>query len=161
MKWGRIVPIAALVVVAATTAGCATQSGDGGGPESSGDDGIKASSCVDWVTLPTAADRRTESDLVVDAEVTRTDRTVERGGIYDVYEATVTDVSKGSAPGDTIDVISTSDQCTTSGEPVEYVDSDALADEGTYRLYLTKADPDDDSVWRLVVPGAADPLTTG
>lgn len=58
--------------------------------------------------------------------------------------------------------MSTSDQCTTSGEPVEYLDGDVLAPGGTFRLYLTKADPeDDDSVWCLVVPGAAEPLTTG
>ncbi|RPE85228.1 hypothetical protein EDF28_1173 [Curtobacterium sp. PhB137] len=157
MGWGRIVPVVVVAVLASgVLAGCGADGRiQGIGP------GTSVSSCIDYVPL-TAAERRDAADLVVDARVTRTDRTVELGGVYDVHDAEVTKVAKGDAPGTTIEVVSTSDKCTTSGEPVEYLDGDVLADEGRFRLYLTKADPDDDdSVWQLVVPGAADPLATG
>lgn len=157
MRWGRVVPA---VVVAAVVSGALGGCGADGTIRSTGP-GTSVGSCIDYVPM-TAAERREAADLVVDGQVTKTDRTVEIGGVYDVYEAEVTTTSKGDDPGTTIDVVSTSDQCTTSGEPVEYLDGDVLAPGGTFRLYLTKADPeDDDSVWRLVVPGAADPLTTG
>jgi hypothetical protein len=157
MQWGRIVPVVVLaVVVAGGLAGC-----DAEGRIRSIGPGTSVSSCIDYVPM-TAAERRESADLVVEGQVTKTDRTVEIGGVYDVYDAEVTTTSKGDAPGTTIEVVSTSDQCTTSGEPVEYLDGDVLEPGGTFRLYLTKADPeDDDSVWRLVVPGAAEPLTTG
>lgn len=156
MGRGRIVMVAVAVAVLSSgvLAGCGTDGQvQGLGP------GTSVSSCIDYVTM-TAAERRDAADLVVDAQVTRSDRTIELGGVYDVYDAEVTDVAKGDDPGTTIDVVSTSDQCTTSGEPVEYVEGDVLEPEGAFRLYLTKSDADDD-VWRLVVPGAADPLTTG
>ncbi|PZO60598.1 MAG: hypothetical protein DI639_03815 [Leifsonia xyli] len=157
MQWGRIVPVAAVALMASgALAGCGAD-----GTVQSIDTGTSVSSCIDYVPM-TAAERRESADLVVDGQVTKTDRTVEIGGVYDVYDAEVTTTSKGDAPGTTIEVVSTSDQCTTSGEPVEYLDGDVLEPGGTFRLYLTKADPeDDDSVWRLVVPGAAEPLTTG
>ena len=157
MQWGRIGPVVVLaVVVTGGLAGC-----DAEGRIQSIGPGTSVSSCIDYVPM-TAAERRESADLVVEGQVTKTDRTVEIGGVYDVYDAEVTTTSKGDAPGTTIEVVSTSDQCTTSGEPVEYLDGDVLEPGGTFRLYLTKADPeDDDSVWRLVVPGAAEPLTTG
>lgn len=157
MQWGRIAPVAALVVVLSSTlAGCGSESR----VQSLNDDDVQSSGCTHYMELKTPAERRDAADLVVDADVTKTDRTVEPQGIYQVYEATVTDVTKGdAAPGDTIQVISTSDQCETSGEPVEYLEGDPLADEGTFRLYLS---PDeDDDVWQLVVPGAAEPQPAG
>lgn len=157
MQWGRIAPVVALVIVlGGTLAGCGTESR----VQSINDDNVQSTGCTDHVQLETPAERRDAADLVVDADVTKTDRTVEPQGIYQVYEATVTGVTKGdAAPGDTIQVISTSDQCETSGEPVEYLEGDPLADEGTFRLYLS---PDeDDDVWRLVVPGAAEPQPAG
>jgi FlaG/FlaF family flagellin (archaellin) len=163
MQWGRIAPVVALVVVlGGTLAGCATEtSGSSDGPtdQSSQAGPVQSGFCADYIQLKTPAERRDAADLVVDADVTKTDRTVEPQGIYEVYEATVTDVTKGDAvaPGDTIQVISTSDQCETSGEPVEYLEGDPLADEGTFRLYLSPTDDEDDEVWRLVVPGAAEP----
>lgn len=160
MQWGRIAPVVALVVVlGGTLAGCAPEVGSGTGAptNSSNDDNVQSTGCTDYVQLKTPAERRDAAELLVDADVTKTDRTVEPQGIYEVYEATVTDVTKGDAvaPGDTIQVISTSDQCETSGEPVEYLSGDPLADEGAFRLYLSH-DGDDD-VWQLVVPGAAEP----
>lgn len=157
MQWGRIAPVAALVVVLSSTlAGCGSESR----VQSLNDDDVQSSGCTHYMELKTPAERRDAADLVVDADVTKTDRTVEPQGVYQVYEATVTDVTKGdAAPGDTIQVISTSDQCETSGEPVEYLEGDPLADEGTFRLYLS---PDeDDDVWQLVVPGAAEPQPAG
>lgn len=157
MQWGRVVPVAALVVVLSSTlAGCGSESR----VQSLNDDDVQSSGCTHYMELKTPAERRDAADLVVDADVTKTDRTVEPQGLYQVYEATVTDVTKGdAAPGDTIQVISTSDQCETSGEPVEYLEGDPLADEGTFRLYLS---PDeDDDVWQLVVPGAAEPQPAG
>ncbi|MBF4606091.1 hypothetical protein [Curtobacterium sp. VKM Ac-1393] len=156
MRWGRIGPVAVAVVAVMASgllAGCGAD-----GPVQGIGPGTSVSSCVDYVTM-TAAERREAADLVVDARVTSTDRTVELGGVYAVHEAEVTKVSKGDDPGATIDVVSTSDMCTTSGEPVEYLEGDVLDAEGTFRLYLTQADHD--SAWRLVVPGAAEPLTTG
>ncbi|MBT1544296.1 hypothetical protein [Curtobacterium aurantiacum] len=171
MQWGRIAPVAALVVVLGSTlAGCATEtSGDAGPTDPSTQAGpLQSGFCADYVPLKTSAERRDAADLVIDADVTKTERTVELQGIYDVYEATVADVPKGDdaasgpKPGDTIQVISTSDECETSGEPVEYLEGDPLADEGTFRLYLSPADDDgDDVVWRLVVPGAAEPQPAG
>lgn len=163
MQWGRIAPVVALVIVlGGTLAGCGSAtSGDAGRTDPSTQAGpLQSGFCPDHVQLETPAERRDAADLVVDADVTKTDRTVEPQGVYQVYEATVTDVTKGdAAPGDTIQVISTSDQCETSGEPVEYLEGDPLADEGTFRLYLS---PDeDDDVWRLVVPGAAEPQPAG
>ncbi|WIE72726.1 hypothetical protein [Curtobacterium sp. MCJR17_020] len=159
MQWGRIVPVVVLaLVVTGGLAGCDAE----GRVQPRRDTEEKSVACASRIALDTPAERRAAADLVVDAEVDKTGRTVEFQGVYDVYDASVTDVSKGDDPGHTIQVISTSDQCETSGEPVEYLDGDVLAAEGTFRLYLTKADPeDDDSVWRLVVPGAAEPLTTG
>ncbi|MEG8033915.1 hypothetical protein QP157_00915 [Sphingomonas sp. LR61] len=46
----------------------------------------------------TAAERRESADLVVEGQVTKTDRTVEIGGVYDVYDAEVTTTSKGTTP---------------------------------------------------------------
>lgn len=154
MQWGRIAPVVALVVVlGGTLTGCGSESR----VQSINDDNVQSTGCTDYVQLKTPAERRDVAELVVDADVTKTDRTVEPQGIYEVYEATVTDVTKGdaAAPGDTIQVISTSGQCETSGEPVEYPSGDPLADEGAFRLYLSH-DGDDD-VWQLVVPGAAEP----
>ena len=164
MQWGRIAPAVALVIVlGGTLAGCATEtSGDADPTDPSTQAGpLHSGFCADYVPLKTPAERRDAAELVVDADVTKTDRTVEPQGIYEVYEATVTDVTKGDtvAPGDTIQVISTSDECETSGEPVEYLSGDPLADEGTFRLYLSH-DGDDD-VWQLVVPGAAEPRPAG
>ncbi|MBF4614136.1 hypothetical protein [Curtobacterium sp. VKM Ac-1376] len=162
MQWGRIAPVVALVVVlGGSLAGCDS---DGHITPAGGVD-VTSVMCADHIALETPAERRDAADLVVDADVTKTDRTVEFQGIYDVYEATVTDVSKGdegaegAAPGDTIQVISTSDQCETSGEPVEYLDGDPLADQGAFRLYLSPTE--DDDVWQLVVPGAAEPQPAG
>lgn len=158
MQWGRIAPVVALVVVlGGTLTGCGSESR----VQSINDDNVQSTGCTDYVQLKTPAERRDAAELVVDADVTKTDRTVEPQGIYEVYEATVTDVTKGDAvaPGDTIQVISTSDQCETSGEPVEYLSGDPLADEGAFRLYLSH-DGDDD-VWQLVVPGAAEPQPAG
>ncbi|MCS6562768.1 MULTISPECIES: hypothetical protein [Curtobacterium] len=159
MQWGRIAPVVALVVVlGGTLAGCGSESRV---RPADGDRGVTSVACAARIELETPAERRDAAELVVDADVTKTDRTVEPQGIYRVYEATVTDVTKGdaAAPGDTIQVISTSDQCETSGEPVEYLSGDPLADEGTFRLYLSH-DGDDD-VWQLVVPGAAEPQPAG
>ncbi|PYY45924.1 hypothetical protein DEJ03_08430 [Curtobacterium sp. MCLR17_043] len=160
MQWGRIAPIVALVVVLGSSlAGCAPDvtGGTDAPTNPSSDDGVTSTGCTHYMELKTPAERRDAADLVVDADVTMTDRTVELQGIYDVYEATVTDVTKGdaAAPGDTIQVISTSDQCETSGEPVEYSSGDPLADEGAFRLYLSHGG--DDDVWQLVAPGAAEP----
>ncbi|MCS6568866.1 hypothetical protein NYQ35_08635 [Curtobacterium flaccumfaciens pv. flaccumfaciens] len=168
MQWGRIAPVVALVVVlGGTLAGCATEtSGDAGPTDPSTQAGpLHSGFCADYVSLKTPAERRDAAELVVDADVTKTDRTVEPQGIYDVYEATVADVPKGDdaasgpKPGDTIQVISTSDECETSGEPVEYPSGDPLADEGAFRLYLSHGG--DDDVWKLVVPGAAEPRPAG
>ena len=171
MQWGRIAPVVALVVVlGGTLAGCGSEtSGDAGPMDPSTEAGpLHSGFCADYVPLKTSAERRDAADLVVDADVTKTDRTVELQGIYDVYEATVADVPKGDdaasgpKPGDTIQVISTSDECETSGEPVEYLEGDPLADEGAFRLYLSPADDDgNDDVWQLVVPGAAEPRPAG
>jgi hypothetical protein len=162
MQWGRIAPVVALVVVlGGTLAGCGSESR----VQSINDDNVQSTGCTHYMELKTPAERRDVADLVVDADVTKTDRTVELQGIYDVYEATVADVPKGDdaasgpKPGDTIQVISTSDQCETSGEPVEYLEGDPLADEGAFRLYLSHGG--DDDVWKLVVPGAAEPRPAG
>lgn len=159
MQWGRIAPVVALVVVlGGTLAGCDSESRvqpvDGGR-------GLTSVACAARIELETPAERRDAADLVVDADVTKTDRTVEPQGIYEVYEATVTDVTKGDAvtPGDTIQLISTSGQCETSGEPVEYPEGDPLAAEGTFRLYLSPTE--DDDLWELVAPGAAEPRPAG
>jgi hypothetical protein len=116
---------------------------------------ITAGQCADYASLSPAT-QTDESSLIVDADVRPTDRTVEVAGRYRVYEAAVTDVRKGRTRDDRIDVIATSDQCTTSGEPVEYVDGDPLAEPGSYRLYLTRVR--DGGPWQLVVPGAAERL---
>lgn len=110
---------------------------------------------MDYVSL-TPAEQAHEASLVVDAVVRSTDRTVEVAGRYRVYEAAITDVRKGRTLGDRIDVIATSDQCTSSGEPVEYVDGDPLAEPGSYRLFLTRVRGG--GPWQLVVPGAAERL---
>lgn len=117
--------------------------------------GIRSGQCVDYVSL-TPAEQAHEASLVVDADVRSTDRTVEVAGRYRVHEAAITDVRKGRTLGDRIDVIATSDQCTSSGEPVEYVDGDPLAEPGSYRLYLTRVRGG--GPWQLVVPGAAERL---
>jgi hypothetical protein len=140
MTWGKTALALGLVLaVGGGLGGCA----------------ISAGQCVDWVPLSPAEQERTAS-LVVDADVTTTDRTVEASGRYRVHEASITSIRKGHAPGDRIDVIATSDQCTTSGQPVEYVEGDPLADPGSYRLYLTERQAG--GAWRLVVPGAAERL---
>jgi hypothetical protein len=157
MQWGRITPVVALLVVlAGSLAGC----GSDGHIRPAGGDTVTSTGCSHYLALETAAERRDAADLVVDADLTKTDRTVQFQGIYTVYEATVTAVTKAAEPGerpepgDTIQVISTSDQCETSNEPVEYLDGDPLADEGTFRLYLSPTENAD--VWQLVVPGAAE-----
>ncbi|QWS32742.1 hypothetical protein [Curtobacterium aetherium] len=141
MPWGKTALVTGLVLaIGSGIAGCTT---------------IASGQCVDWVTLSPAEQERTAS-LVVDAELRSTDRTVEALGRYRVHEARITDVRKGHAPADRIDVIATSDQCTTNWQPVEYVDGDPLTEPGTYRLYLTKEQAG--GAWRLVVPGAAERL---
>jgi hypothetical protein len=158
MQWGRIAPVVALLVVlGGSLAGC----GSDGHIRPAGGDTVTSTGCTHYVALETPAERRDAADLVVDAEVTKTDRTVRFQGIYTVYEASVTAVTKGPGhgesleAGDTIQVVSTSDQCETSNEPVEYFDGDPLGDEGSFRLYLSPTE--DDDVWGLVVPGAAEP----
>jgi hypothetical protein len=116
---------------------------------------ISSGQCVDYVTL-TPAERADTASLIVDADVRSTDRTVEASGRYRVHEAAITDVRKGRTSDDRIDVIATSDQCTSSGQPVEYVDGDPLAEPGSYRLYLTRVRGG--GPWQLVVPGAAERL---
>jgi hypothetical protein len=141
MTWGKtVVTIGVVLALGGGLGGCAT---------------ISAGQCVDWVPLSPSEQER-EASLVVDADLRPTDRTVEALGRYRVREADITSVRKGHAPGDRIDVIATSDQCTSSGEPVEYVDGDPLAEPGSYRLYLTKEQAG--GAWRLVVPGAAQRL---
>ncbi|PYY61720.1 hypothetical protein DEJ17_03110 [Curtobacterium sp. MCSS17_011] len=162
--------MALVIVLGGSLAGCAAETGGGTDAPTnpSSDAGVTSTGCTDHIQLKTPAERRDAADLVVDADVTKTDRTVELQGVYDVYEATVTDVPKGDEgaegphPGDTIQVISTSDQCATSGEPVEYLEGDPLADGGTFRLYLSPTDHDEDGdLWQLVVPGAVDPQPAG
>lgn len=139
MRWGKTaLAVGIVLVVGDGLSGCGT-----------------VGQCVDWVSMSSAEQFRAAS-LVVDAEVRTTDRTVEASGRYRVHEASVTDVRKGRAPHDRIDVIATSDQCTTNGEPVEYVEGDPLAQPGAYRLYLTRRQAG--GAWRLVVPGAAERL---
>lgn len=90
MQWGRIVPVVVLaVVVAGGLAGC-----DAEGRIQSIGPRTSVSSCTDYVPM-TAAERRESADLVVEGQVTKTDRTVEIGGVYDVYDAEVTTTSKG------------------------------------------------------------------
>ncbi len=140
MGWGkRTLTIGIVCTLGGGLAGCATTAGQ----------------CVDYVSL-TPAEQAHEASLVVDADVRSTDRTVEVAGRYRVYEAAITDVRKGRTLGDRIDVIATSDQCTSSGEPVEYVDGDPLAEPGSYRLFLTRVRGG--GPWQLVVPGAAERL---
>lgn len=114
---------------------------------------VQTGSCRDGIVLDTPDDRLQAARLVVDADVRATGRTVAVDGEYRLLEATVTDVVKGTAPSQEIDLFSPSDQCTTSGESVEYLDGDVLADDGHYRLYLTEERP---GLWRLLVPGAAE-----
>ncbi|WIB27006.1 hypothetical protein [Curtobacterium sp. MCSS17_015] len=141
MTWGKTgVSIGVVLALCGGLGGCAT---------------IAAGQCVDWVPLSPAEQER-EASLVVDADLRSTDRTVEALGRYRVREAVITGVRKGHTPDDRIDVIATSDQCTSSGEPVEYVDGDPLAEPGSYRLYLTQQQAG--GAWRLVVPGAAERL---
>lgn len=163
MERKRMLTIAVLAAATASVlAGCAnggtTAAGDGAdGPRGAGDDVVGSGSCIDYIAARTPAERSDLATLVVDAEVTATDRTVEVGGVYEVRRARITGVEKGDSPGRTIDVISPSDQCTTSGQPVEYLEGDPLAQDGTFRLYLHRSS--DDDVWQLVVPGAAEPIT--
>jgi hypothetical protein len=140
MRWGKTAALGLVLALGGGLGGCGT---------------VSVGQCVDWVPLSPAEQEQTAS-LVVDAEVHTTDRTVEASGRYRVHEAVITSVRKGHAPGDRIDVIATSDQCTTVGHPVEYVEGDPLADPGSYRLYLTKRQAG--GAWRLVVPGAAERL---
>jgi hypothetical protein len=141
MGWGQsVLALGIVCVLGGGLAGCAA---------------IRSGQCVDHVSM-TAAEQAQQSSLIVDADVRSTDRTVEASGRYRVYEAAITDVRKGRTLGDRIEVIATSDQCTSSGQPVEYVDGDPLAEPGSYRLYLTRVRGG--GPWQLVVPGAAERL---
>lgn len=131
--------IALVVALSGGVTGCALQSG----------------SCRDPIPLETSEDRLDAAVLVVDADVRATGRSVQVDGSYRLLTATVTDEVKGRAPSRVLAVFSPSDQCTTSGQPVEYLDGDVLAVAGRYRLYLTE---ERRGLWRLVVPGAAEPL---
>ncbi|WP_147359987.1 hypothetical protein [Clavibacter lycopersici] len=135
---------AVLVAVAVgTLAACATGGGSG--------------MCRHWILTSGPADWHDGATLIVEADVTTAGRTVDVTGVYDVHEASQTRVTKGEAPDGTIDVISPSVDCTTSGEPVTYDGADPLAEDGQYRLYL-RPEEGRGGVWRLVVPGAVEPL---
>lgn len=117
------------------------------------------SSCADYISLPSPAERFQAAPIVVVAEVTATDRTANATGRYEVHRARITEVLKGTMQDHAIDVINPSDQCTTGGEPVTYVERDELTrSDGSSRvLYL--ADRDGAPVWRLLVPNALDPAS--
>lgn len=141
MTWGKTgLAIGIVCAIGAGAAGCSVAA---------------VGRCVDYVSM-TPAEQARQATLVVDADVRSTDRTVEASGRYHVYQATVTASRKGGKLHDRIDVIATSDQCTTSGQPVEYVDGDPLAEPGSYRLSLTRVRGG--GPWQLVVPGAAERL---
>ncbi|MGU3409450.1 hypothetical protein ACLBWP_05030 [Microbacterium sp. M1A1_1b] len=139
MPRGNVGVVAAVTLLVVTLSGCSFAG---------------TVSCRDGIQLDTAQDRMDAAPLVVDAHVRATDRTVDVEGDYRLLEATVTEVVKGTAPSRSLELFSPSDQCTSSGKPVEYLD-DVLAEPGRYRLYLTAERP---GLWRLIVPGAADPL---
>lgn len=140
MKAAPLVSIVALV--AAMLAGCSS--------------GIQGQ-CIDWISLASPPERFAEASLVVVADVRETGNTVDLVGRYAVRSASVVQVLKGDADGSVLDVVATSDQCMTAGQPVEYVAPDPLADGGRLVLYLTPTEKDD--VWQLVVPGAVDPAS--
>jgi hypothetical protein len=113
--------------------------------------------CVDYISFATPADRYRAAELVVEARLTKTGGTVADFSIYPEYRADVLKVLKGDPPRGVLHVISTSDQCETQGQPARYVDRDPLASAGTRILYLAHSSAE--GVWRLVVPGAADPIS--
>ncbi|WP_344794416.1 hypothetical protein [Frondihabitans peucedani] len=115
----------------------------------------RSGQCLDYIDLPTSTARYDEAALVVVASVTSTDRTAELSGRYTVHRALVTEVLKGHRPSGALDVVNPSDQCTTSGEPVTYLEGDDLARDGRYLLYL-RAPAGGSSTWTLVVPNALD-----
>lgn len=141
---GRRMTGAVLVALAAgTLAGCATGGGSG--------------MCRDWIQTSGPADWDDGATLIVEADVTSDGRTVDVTGVYDIHEASASRATKGEVPEGPIDVISPSVDCTTAGEPVTYDGADPLAEDGRYRLYLRPEEGRGD-VWRLVVPGAVEPL---
>jgi hypothetical protein len=113
--------------------------------------------CRSWISTAGPADWEDPATLIVEADVTTAGRTVDVTGVHDVHETTPSRVTKGHAPEGPIDVISPTADCTTSGERVTYDGADPLAEDGRYRLYLRPEEGRDD-VWRLVVPGAVEPL---
>lgn len=115
-------------------------------------------SCLDYIALDTPKARLDAATLVVVADVSPTDRTVESTGRYEIHRAEISSVLKGTMTADAIDVINPSDQCTTSYRPVEYLEGDELAEPGTHVLYLRKIDGGS-GVWQLVVPNALDPAS--
>ena len=131
------------VVVVGMLGACATGGGSG--------------MCRDWILTSGPADSDDGATLIVEADVIMGGRTVDVTGVYDVHETSPTRVITGERPDGAIDVISPSVDCTTAGEPVTYDGADPLAEDGRYRLYLRPEEGRDD-VWRLVVPGAVEPL---
>lgn len=114
-----------------------------------------AGRCVDYVSLATPRARFHAAELVVEAQVTKTHRTVSDFSVYLEYQARIRQVLKGPAMQGTLRVISTSDQCETLGQAARYVAGDRLAKQGSLVLYLVRSGAA--GVWRLVVPGAVDP----
>ena len=115
-----------------------------------------AGRCVDYISLATPADRFRAAELVVEAQLTKSDGTVADFSVYPEYRAEVLKVLKGAPTEGALRVISTSDQCETQGQPARYVNGDPLSSGGARVLYLVPAETE--GVWRLVVPGATDPI---
>ncbi|BDZ49395.1 hypothetical protein GCM10025867_16360 [Frondihabitans sucicola] len=113
-------------------------------------------SCVDYISLKTPAERFAAAPVVVVADISTTDRTIERAGRYDIHRAKVSAVLKGSVSAKALDVINPSDQCTTSRKPVEYLEGDDLNATGSRVLYLAER-RDGSDVWTLFVPNGVDP----
>ena len=135
--------VAAVAAAVGMLGACATGGGSG--------------MCRDWIPTSGPDDWDDGATLIVEADVTTGGRTVDVTGVYDVHETSPTRVITGERPDGAIDVISPSVDCTTAGEPVTYDGADPLAEDGRYRLYLRPEEGRDD-VWRLVVPGAVEPL---
>ncbi|UKF30132.1 hypothetical protein [Clavibacter phaseoli] len=141
---GRRVTVAVLAALAVgVLAACTTGGGSG--------------MCRDWILTSGPEDWDDGATLIVEADVITGGRTVDITGVYVVHETSPTPVITGERPDGTIDVISPSVDCTTAGEPVTYDGADPLAEDGRYRLYLRPEEGRHD-VWRLVVPGAVEPL---
>jgi hypothetical protein len=114
--------------------------------------GLRGVACAGWVAYESDEQRTADADAVVIATGVKPDGTVDIMGFdANAYRVTVTESIKGElAPGDTIRVGSTADNCASS----EYGDGDPMLDGETLRLYLDDVEGSraDERQWRTMTP---------